>query len=1684
MRIDWSPTWFESWSWSRKGLKSQRSDRRVGRNATALRRSRNPLRRLKTRRRSSGGLLGTQFGRPAVYRIELLEDRTLLSAVTWNGNGNDNLWNDGKNWSSGSVPQSTDDVTISAAAGTTIQVATTSVTINSLTTNAAISVASGITFSSPAISASANFLMAGGTLQGATLSLTGGAELVVTASESTLKGVTVDGNMDLTEFNGAFTNVTNGLTLNGTAYVGNAAGSTYEVMDFNGTQSLLGTGTVIFGKSSGVSSIACIGTSATLTIGPGITIRGSSGSIVGPSTNKIVNKGTIDADDSGGLVGSFIYDTDSGGVTEAVSNVIVTSLVTNPAPQAVYQTERTSNPTYTIPNLTPLGSYMVRLDFAELDATAPGQRLMNVTINGMPALTDFDTYATTGARFKAVAKPLSATANAQGQIVIAFAGASGSTYPASINGIELYSGTTQVLAINCGLVAGGTFTISRATIPTIVNNQGTLEVSNGEALNVSGLTGDVGTPTMSGTGTSMSLGGSGFTISHGLTATAGQILAIYGSWTNESGSTISATGATLDLGDQTSSSTNVWSNSGTISVTNSTLSLGGEFTTSGLGTLDRSGGTVNVVGTVENSGTTLAIGPTTGIWYLSGGTVVGGTLTETEPDELLLTHNGGTLDGITVDGDIVATGYFDDYADVKDGLTLNGTAYLGNAAGSNVGELLFTNKETLGGTGTVLFGKDNVNGSTNDLINLSSSTVMIGPGITIRGSSGLIDGSTSTIVNEGTILADDSGGLVGSFVYDTDFSGGTTRSTPLAIDTSLVTNPAPQAVYQTERYGTFTYTISNLTPNGAYKVQLDFAEFDATGPGQKRINVTINGTLALPAFDIYAAAGGMDKALAESFSTSANASGQIVIAFAAQSPSTFQASVNGVEIYSGSTQVLAINAGLVPGGTITIGPTILTNQGTIEATNGETVSLTDPTLSTLTPTWTNNGTITANAGKVILGGPESFDRWTNNGTLDALNGGQIVVPTTLQMDSSAALGVSANSTMTVEASLEGNTTNNSGFDPTGTVNFDGLATSSAPQLLEVMSDDLGATPEGFTNNFDYGTLTVTNDTFVELVDQSHNSSGTGSEALYADTLIVANGSTLDLNGLHVYTLDAQISTSAKIENGTVDQVPTVTVTDAGGTFKGNPYPATETATDANGNNVAGTPSFTYYVGTTATGTGSSTAPTDAGTYTVVASFTSGNPSYGNAQSAPLTFTINPAVPTVVASDPSGLFTGNPFTATATVTGVGGATLSGGNLAFTYYVGSTVSGNGSTTAPTSIGTYTVVAGFTSTDTNYVTGPTDSQPVTFVIAKAPAFTSPNKVSFAVGVNSSFTLTASGYPASSFANTAGTLPQGLSLTPAGVLSGMPASGTAGRSTLTFSASDGFGTNATQTFTLTVTATSSAPAITSANQATFTIGTSGKFTVKVTGSPTPTLGLTGTLPKGLTFDPATGVLSGKPGAGTEGTHTLTFTATNGIGTPVSQTFTLTIDQVPKITSANTATFVVGQSGKFTVKANGFPKPTFIESGSLPTGVTFNTTTGVLSGIPAAGTANSYSVTFTATNAAGDSAPQSFTLVVSNAPLAAVVPSSGPSPFGTGVGPTSLPSTTIVQATASVAPIEAAAASSSGPSAVSASSANASAANGRGVNNTPYPFGSQIRDAIEADVDSEAIQWVGVSAAVEILNA
>jgi hypothetical protein len=171
----------------------------------------------------------------------------------------------------------------------------------------------------------------------------------------------------------------------------------------------------------------------------------------------------------------------------------------------------------------------------------------------------------------------------------------------------------------------------------------------------------------------------------------------------------------------------------------------------------------------------------------------------------------------------------------------------------------------------------------------------------------------------------------------------------------------------------------------------------------------------------------------------------------------------------------------------------------------------------------------------------------------------------------------------------------------------------------------------------------------------------------------------------------------------VPATPVVSVTDAGGVYTGNPFPATVLITGvvgAAGGSLEGVaPTLTYYAGSSATGTPLPGAPTIAGAYTVVASF-AGSADYA-AASAQVAFTISQATPTVNVSDAGGAYNGSGFAATATVAGINdtaGSSLEGTGLTLTYYAGtftdvSQLTGLiGSSIAPNMPGTYTVLASF--------------------------------------------------------------------------------------------------------------------------------------------------------------------------------------------------------------------------------------------------------------------------------------------------------------------------------------------------------------------------------------------------------
>jgi hypothetical protein len=133
------------------------------------------------------------------------------------------------------------------------------------------------------------------------------------------------------------------------------------------------------------------------------------------------------------------------------------------------------------------------------------------------------------------------------------------------------------------------------------------------------------------------------------------------------------------------------------------------------------------------------------------------------------------------------------------------------------------------------------------------------------------------------------------FAIDQYFSGGGPYSTTSNIDLSGVVNPAPLAVYQTDRFtSNFGYDFSNLTAGTSYKVRLHFAELFYTTPGSRIFDVYINSAKVITNLDLVVAVG-VRKALIKEFTVAATSSGQINFWFGS---TVDNAKINGIEIWT------------------------------------------------------------------------------------------------------------------------------------------------------------------------------------------------------------------------------------------------------------------------------------------------------------------------------------------------------------------------------------------------------------------------------------------------------------------------------------------------------------------------------------------------------------------------------------------------------------------------------------------------------------------------------------------------------------------------------------------------------------------------------------------------------------------
>jgi hypothetical protein len=190
------------------------------------------------------------------------------------------------------------------------------------------------------------------------------------------------------------------------------------------------------------------------------------------------------------------------------------------------------------------------------------------------------------------------------------------------------------------------------------------------------------------------------------------------------------------------------------------------------------------------------------------------------------------------------------------------------------------------------------------------------------------------------------------------------------------------------------------------------------------------------------------------------------------------------------------------------------------------------------------------------------------------------------------------------------------------------------------------------------------------------------------------------------------------------------------------------------------------------------------------------------------------------------------------------------------------------------------------------------------------------------------------------------------------------------------------------------SPPAITSANQATFTQGQANTFNVTASGFPASTFTETGALPSGVTLA-SDGTLSGTPAAGTIGDYPIVIKASNGNAPDATQNFTLHVVGLPiqglefNYTSGGSFQGCSGPSGTTTVTVACTVKSlgagtlqgtvSFFNGTTLPGSPAPNTTGSTITIVPTVAGGGGTATTANIPNGSASSQPLSLTRTTNN---------------------------------------------------------------------------------------------------------
>jgi hypothetical protein len=237
-------------------------------------------------------------------------------------------------------------------------------------------------------------------------------------------------------------------------------------------------------------------------------------------------------------------------------------------------------------------------------------------------------------------------------------------------------------------------------------------------------------------------------------------------------------------------------------------------------------------------------------------------------------------------------------------------------------------------------------------------------------------------------------------------------------------------------------------------------------------------------------------------------------------------------------------------------------------------------------------------------------------------------------------------------------------------------------------------------------------------------------------------------------------------------------------------------------------------------------------------------------------------------------------------------------------------------------------------------------------------------------------------------GSLPTGLTINSStGAITGTPSA--AGPDTFTVTLTDADGQTASEGYAIAVAPAPAPPvappSITTTSLPDAQVGSAYEQSITGSGGTTPYQWSisAGSLPAGLSLDPIVGTLTGIPNATGQDSFTVTLTDANGL--TATEGYTLEVDAAPASPSAppsiTTTSLPVGSDGSpyaVTPDVSGGTGPYtwWLSSGTLPSGLSLNPTTGTITGTVTSG-ASSETFTVAMTDADGHTTSQVFTLVV-----------------------------------------------------------------------------------------------------------